>query len=310
MNSTETKNLITNATNIIGKIKNHKKYNKKYLGKFPSAKTLRENPLANLPIIVEQMQLIVDLLTDHPHKPSLLGIWTEKDDLVNLLDQIIDEISELETELQEAIATKRVIFGQTVIPGHTLFTLARSTLLKATYNHIELQGQKQVIDSFSVIFLLRLSIESKLSTMMGFKSIKTINPNGSKFSSDHFPAGPAFTFLKEYGDSYFLLPISFAELKKIYDWSCRFVHSGRKEYIWMTLKAIDYVEKLFVGHSGTGFSGSRISNLKEGVSIDNLQDKLNNLFSKPNSPHAPILIWELSNDVHDITHSFWDTRPA
>ncbi|MCA8407701.1 hypothetical protein LGN09_22615 [Burkholderia cenocepacia] len=308
MNNNEIETAIANAIIVIDKIKSHKKYNKKYSGTFPSLETLKTKPHANFPIIVEQLQLMVNLLQGHSPKPHVLGVWVEEDDLVNLLNKIIDEVSELQGELGETIATSRWSFGQTIIPGHTLLTLARSVPLSATYRHIDLLGQKGIVESFSVSFLLRLSIESKLSTMMGFKSVTSINSNGSKFVSDHFPVGAAFRFLKAHGDSYFSLPIPISELKKVYDWSCRFVHTGRKEYIWMTLKAIDCIEKLFEGHSGTGFSGSKISNFREGKTIEDLRINLNTYFYNYNSSHIATLIWDLSEDVYDETHSFWDAR--
>jgi hypothetical protein len=300
--------IIKQAIDISEKIKLHNKYNKKYNGAFPSLETLKTKPQANFPIIVEQLQLIVTALQSRSQKPKFLSVRVEEDDLARLLNQIISEISELQGELGEIFATDRLSFGQTVIPGHTLFTLARSVPLSATYTKIDLLNQKSVLDSFSTGFLLRLAIESKLSTMMGFKSVKSIRSNKDEFVSDHFPVGAAFKFLKDRGDSYFSLPISITELKKVYDWSCRFVHTGRKEYIWMTLKAIAYVEKLFEGHSGTGFSGSKISNFVKGKTIKDLQVDLNTYFYEYNSSHVATLTWELSEDVYDETNSFLDTR--
>lgn len=145
---------------------------------------------------------------------------------------------------------------------------------------------------------------------MGFKSVKKISSNGSEYTSDHFPVGAAFSFLKEKGDQFFLLNTSIAELTKVYDWSCRFVHAGRKEYIWMTLKAIAYVEKLFEGHSEPGFIGSRISNLKPGVTVRKLESELNGYFSNYDSSDVGTLQWDLCESVYDETHSFWDTRKA
>ncbi len=301
---------IARSIEIIEKLKAHGKFNKRYTGIFPSLETLRKKPHVHFPIIVEQMQLIVDLLQSDSPKLYLLGVWVEHEDLVNLLGQMIDEVSELQGELGELIATSTLSFGQTIIPGHTLFTLARSVPLSKTYEKIDLLNQKWILESFSVGFLLRLAIESKLSNMMGFKSVKKLYSDGSEYSSDHFPVGAAISFLKEKGDQFFLLNASIAELKKVYDWSCRFVHTGRKEYMWMTLKAIAYVEKLFEGHSDTGFTGSRISNLKPEMTVQKLESELNTHFSNYNSSHVGTIRWELCESAYDETHSFWDTRKA
>lgn len=299
---------VLRAVDVVEAVKCHKKYNSSYSGGFPSSKTLSAKPHAHLPIIVEQLQLITGLLQNGSEKPCLLGIWAEEEDLVNLLNQIVSEVSELEGEMRERIATNSISFGQTVIPGHTLFTLARSISLSSTYKKIDLLNQKGILESFSISFLLRLSIESKLSTMMGFKSVKSISSSDEEFLSDHFPVGPAFRFLKERGDSYFTLPVSVAELKKVYDWSCRFVHTGRKEYIWMALKAIACVERLYEGHAGKGYLGVRISNFREGKTVEQLQEDLNEYFHNYNSSHVASLIWELSDDIYDVTNNFWDAR--
>lgn len=92
---------IARSIEIMEKLKAHEKFNKGYTGIFPLLDTLRKKPHAHFPIIFEQMRFIVDLLQSDSPKLYLLGVWVEHEDLVNLLAQMIGEVSELQGELRE-----------------------------------------------------------------------------------------------------------------------------------------------------------------------------------------------------------------
>ena len=94
-------------------------------------------------------------------------------------------------------------------------------------------------------------------------------------------------------------------MKNIYSWSCKFVHTGQKEYRWLILKALDVVTQLFVNHQGVG---GRIETLKPGMTLNDLQAALNDFTKADKKRNIPERRWELSEEVYDIKHCIYDSR--
>lgn len=42
------------------------------------------------------------------------------------------------------------------------------------------------------------------------------------------------------------LPCSLSDIANIYTWSCSFCHTGKKEYVWLSLKALEVLAPLFL----------------------------------------------------------------
>ena len=107
------------------------------------------------------------------------------------------------------------------------------------------------------------------------------------------------------GSIFFALNVSLEDVKNIYSWSCKFVHTGQKEYRWLILKALDVVAQLFVDHQGVGW---RIQTLKPGMTLDKLQAALDDFTRANKKGSIPERHWELSEDIYDIKRNIYDSR--
>lgn len=291
-------------------LKKHLSYNKKYSGDFPNPSKIIEKPQLHLNIIVEQAEVIIaaknnpGIINDH------LGIIPTNIDLDSLFSIFANDIKQFSSEnIELKLLENNLFFGQNQIPSNTLFELSRSLLFPDTYEkYIDLNVQQRVFELYSIPFLIRLTIEKKLKAIIGFNQSTIKLSDGQLKTSSQFPALKVINFLinSEFIDS----PISFKELKKIYNWSCKFVHTGEKEYIWLTLKAISMLNELFPEHQGK--YNERISYLKEGVALDSLQMAINNSreFSNPNEKKITeeFITLELSDEEFDEAFSFMDRR--
>ncbi|WP_405632052.1 hypothetical protein [Pseudoalteromonas sp. Ld20] len=285
--------------------------NKGYTGNFPNPSTLEEKPHQHLKIIVEQGELLLKAFEDPTIMESTLGVTPITADLERICEIFTNDIEQFATKFSELKLIEGLqLFAQDRIPSYTLFTLARENLLQNTYEqHIDLLNQKSVYNLYSIPFLLRLAIENKLKAMIGFDSSKAkLSDNQTKIS-DQFPALKVINFLKD--SDFVKSPLPFNELKKVYNWSCKFVHTGQKEYIWMSLKATSHLNILF-SREHSNYLGESISYLKDGVTIADLQQAINSSTSF-SQPHISKVIEEsielnLEEYQFDMTNSFWDNR--
>ncbi|HFQ5080370.1 TPA: hypothetical protein ACGUUY_004440 [Vibrio vulnificus] len=285
--------------------------NKGYSGHFPNPTTLLEKPQQHLKIIVEQGELLLKALEEPKLLEPVLGITPTKYDIEQLCELLTSDITQFATKYSElGLFENSLHYGQELLPSHTLFNLARANLLQDTYEqHVDLNCQPSVYKIYSIPFILRLAIENKLKAMIGFNSSTTKLSDNQTKKSNHFPALKVINFLK---DSDFVeSPLAFSELKKVYNWSCSFVHTGQKEYIWMTLKATSHINKLF-SLDESRYLGQDIIYLKEGVTIEDLQQAINTSDSFANPQESKVIeeSIELSCDQFkfDMTSSFWDNR--
>lgn len=296
----------------IEKIKLNPKFNNKnFSGDFPNPSKLKEKPHLHLRIIVEQAEYLIAGKTNPKEFSAFIGIETTKKDIDSLINNLIHDIEQFSTQYPELKLLDNVImFSQSQLPSYTLFTLARSKILPDTYkNYIDLLDQPRKFDLFSIPFLVRLSIENKLKAMIGFKSSKSKLSDGQNKVSDQFPALKVINFLQTSEQIKSILP--FDEIKKIYNWSCGFVHTGNKEYIWLSLKAVSSLNKLF-NYDYNRYYGRRINYLTPGVTVEELQSAINSSpsFSKPNETKIieESLSLTLSATEFDETSGFWDKR--
>lgn len=296
----------------ISEIKASPLYNSKgYSGQFPNSTTLQEKPQQHLKIIVEQGELLLNALEEPQLLEPVLGITPIKNDIEQLCEQLVCDIEQFSTKYSHLkLFENSLVYGQEWLPSHTLFNLARANLLQGTYKqHVDLNCQSSVYKIYSIPFILRLAIENKLKAMVGFNSSTIKLSDNQTKTSNQFPALSVINFLK---DSEFVnSPLAFSELKKVYNWSCSFVHTGQKEYIWMILKATSHINKLF-SLDKSRYSGQAIVYLKEGVTIEDLQQAINTSDSFANPQKSKVT--EMSIKLNcvccnfDITSSFYDNR--
>ncbi|WP_238785137.1 hypothetical protein [Pseudomonas sp. R84] len=288
---------------IASLIKSHEKYNSKYMGAFPSERELAD-PGAHLPVIAEQLEKIAEKLQSCQIKPNYLGVSTEATDFIALSEIIISEISELQFDSPELNITTEITASQKSISGYTFLNHARAASLPHTYSFIDLPDQKRTLQQFSAPFYIRLALEDKFRNMIGFKSLRVARGYLIQ-TEESFPVSLFIKFLMKKGSIFFALNVSLEDVKNIYSWSCKFVHTGQKEYRWLILKALDVVSQLFVNHQG---SGERIETLKPGMTLDKLQTALNDFTKADKKRNIPERHWELSEKIYDVKHYIYDSR--
>jgi len=98
--------------------------------------------------------------------------------------------------------------------------------LPDTYKNIEIRDQESTFSLYAVPFIIRLAIELKLKAIVGFVSSEIRLSDGQIKASNEFPALRVISFLLS--SDLFEFPASLSEIKKIYNWSCGFVHTGEK----------------------------------------------------------------------------------
>jgi hypothetical protein len=298
--------------NHIDQIKCNPKYkNNDFKGNFPNPSSIKNKPQQNLNIIVEQAERVIAAIDDPSLYVDHIGILPSSVDVKLIARLFVNDIEQFSTDNPDLkLIENKVYFAQNQLPGYTLFRLSRSRLLPDTYEkHIDLLGQENVFSLYSIPFIVRLAIESKLKGMIGFKSSTIRLSDGHKKVSNEFPALKIINFL--ISSNLIESPLPFEELKKIYNWSCRFVHTGQKEYIWMSLKAISSLNILF-SKDYNQYQGRTICYLKSGVTLAQLQSEINasSSFSKPseNKVTEEEIVLDLSEDEFDTTSGFWDNR--
>ncbi|WP_295749202.1 hypothetical protein [Undibacterium sp.] len=300
--------------NYIDQIKCNPKYKSKdFKGNFPNPSSIKDKPHQHLNIIVEQAERVIAAIDDPSLYMDHIGILPTSVDVSSIAKIFASDIKQFATENPDLKLIKNNFYlAQNQLPSYTLFRLSRSKLLPDTYdNYIELLGQENVFSLYSVPFLVRLAIESKLKGMVGFKSSEIRLSDGHIKVSNEFPALKIINFL--ISSDLIESPMPFGELKKIYNWSCGFVHTGKKEYIWMSLKALSNLNVLF-SKDYNQYYGRRISYLKSEVTLAQVQSEINASpsFSKPseNKVTEEEIVLNLSEDEFDDTSGFWDKRKA
>ncbi|GKV82424.1 hypothetical protein [Pectobacterium versatile] len=263
-----------NLENLLDKIKKHQKY-KKYDGKFPTIATLTRYPEKNLPIIVEQGNRLINL------KESDIK---NQEDISLIKEQFISDIYQFLTESHIHIEDDTIAsYGQRIITSSKLYHIACSQQFKGKYKNVNFLMNKIEFNFYSIPFILRLSIESKLKSMIGFESCDITRMVKGRKEMDknkqEIPVTKVLTFLNE--NDLIDTPCSFDEMKKIYSWACRFTHNATKEYVWLRLKALQSLHNLFdfeyiQNNNVKGKFSNSINYLKTGVSINTLMEKINN----------------------------------
>lgn len=300
--------------NYIDQIKSNKNYRSKdFKGNFPNPSSIRNKPQQNLNIIVEQAERVIAAIDDPSLYVDHIGILPLSVDLNKISDLFSRDIKQFATENPDlSLIRDNFYLAQNQLPSYTLFRLSRSKLLSKTYEkHIDFLEQDDVFSLYSVPFIVRLAIENKLKGMVGFKSSEIRLSDGHTKVSNEFPALKVINFL--ISSKLIESPLPFEELKKIYNWSCGFVHTGKKEYIWMSLKAVSSLNILF-SKDYDQYLGRNICYLQSGVTLAQLQSEINASpsFSKPNVNKVTeeSIVLDLCEDKFDMTSSFWDRRKS
>lgn len=214
--------------------------NGKYNNNFPRKNKISSTNEAQINIIFEQSEKILNLREND----NVLGLNLHQDDKVDLLKHFLADLEQFSTENGLYLGGNQIFtYGQSRIAEHALFHLAASPVLPNTYRTIE-QHAGKVFDVYSIPFKIRVSLENKIKSIIGFESIDVVKLNGDNVKSYDFP----FTYILN--ELIYLkcldLPCSLENIKNIYQWSCNFCHTGEKEPIWLSLKALEIISPLFI----------------------------------------------------------------
>lgn len=213
---------------------------KKITGRFPNKKELKENNEVHINIIIEQGEKLLNL----SQNSTLFGLEFHYDDKAVLMEQFISDIKLFATMKNIHLGGRFILLlGQSKIPEHAFFHLAASSLLPNTYKTIE-QNAGKVFDTYSIPFKIRVAIENKIKSIIGFKSLAIIKNNGDKINSNEFPFAGVINEL--ISTNCLKLPCSLKDVKNIYQWGCEFCHTGEKEPVWLSMKALEIIALLFI----------------------------------------------------------------
>ncbi|HGG8833588.1 TPA: hypothetical protein ACJJXA_004602 [Enterobacter kobei] len=218
--------------------KNH--INNDRIDDFPDRNKIKSNNEANIKIIIEQGERLLNLNQDS----ILFGLNIHPNDKADLMMRFSSDLEQFATTEGLVLGGKRVLsYAQSRIAEHAFFHLASSSLLPNTYTTID-QHAGLAFSFYSIPFKIRVALENKIKSIIGFRSIYITKRNGQKIESYELP----FThILNELMFTKCLdLPCSLNNIKNIYQWSCNFCHTGEKEPMWLSMKALEIISPLFI----------------------------------------------------------------
>lgn len=236
------KELIEQLTEYIANIKNISSTSLEIEDvRFPHKNSLENNPYSHFPVLVEQAEKLLKPESDF----SILGFKSGFKDRNFLIEIFINDLELFATKHEISIRDNPfAYYAQSKISDHAFFHLAASSTLPKTYSTIELNGHKESFDIYSIPFKIRIALENKIKNIIGFESCDIKRGNKIKKRVSEIPVSMIIQELIKL--KCLDLPCSLEELSNIYSWSCSFCHTGEKEYIWMSLKAIEVTSLLFL----------------------------------------------------------------
>lgn len=206
---------------------------------FPSKKQLEMGNAASLRVFVEQAEKLLNNRIDYCIFNKSMGMK----DRQSLLKLIIEDIEQFVTAHDLKIGNTFSI-AQSQISYHAFFHLAASSILPKMYKSIDLLEQEEMFNIYSIPFKLRVAIENKIKSMIGFQSCDITRNGQVKERTQEFPVTMIIQELIKL--KCLSLPCNLQCILNIYTWSCSFCHTGKKEYLWMSMKAIEMLSLIFL----------------------------------------------------------------
>lgn len=211
---------------------------------FPSKKKLELNNKASLSILIEQAEKLLNNRLDYCIFNKVIGFK----DRQGLIKSFISDVEQFATIHNLKISDNFIAsFSQSKISDHAFFHLATCPVLPKTYDSIDLHQHEETFNTYSIPFKLRVAIENKIKSIIGFQSCDITRNGEVRTGTDEFP----FTMvIQELIRLKCLdLPCNLQSISNIYTWSCSFCHTGEKEYLWMSIKALEILSALFLFES-------------------------------------------------------------
>jgi hypothetical protein len=206
---------------------------------FPSKKQLNV-PDSHLPIIIEQAKKLLQSETDSDFFESQNWLKDEE----SLLALFTNDLEQFSTQHNLNLTDDLVSsYGKMKISGDAFFHLAKSSLFPTYYKSIDLLEEKPSFDIYSGPFKIRVALENKLKCIVGFKCCDITRYRKTRAGVSELPFSEVIKELIKF--KCLDLPCSLKDILKIYSWSCNFCHTGEKEHVWVTLKALEIIAPLF-----------------------------------------------------------------
>ncbi|CAM3242300.1 hypothetical protein [Moritella viscosa] len=163
---------------------------------------------------------------------------------VDLAEEDINQLINLHVKDMYRFATKNNIhlngirsYGQEVFNPSALFHLAKKKLISSSFtNHRE--AESEGFDFYQIPFILRLAIENKVKTIIGYQTCFSLKNN----KECPFPTSKVIKFLIKHEDCFLY---ENHELINVYQWSCTFVHDAKLDYIWNIVNAVSICNPIF-----------------------------------------------------------------
>lgn len=282
--------LIVKLTGYLSALREQKSNNKN-ADKFPSKSNLLSNNEVHIKIIIEQGEKLLSLNKES----ELFGLKFHQNDKKVLMDNFSSDLEQFATTKGLCLGGKHILsYGQSRIPEHAFFHLATSSLLPNTYASIE-QNAGLAFNVYSIPFKIRAALENKIKRIIGFRSLNITKKNGREIESYELPFTHILNELKY--TKCLDLPCSLDDIKNIYQWSCNFCHTGEKEPLWLSMKALEIISPLFIYK----YQNIRPAyQFKKGWSVQKLQTHLNN----PEDPKRKYM----RKDANEITFNLSETE--
>lgn len=259
---------------------------------FPDKDNLKNNyAQINLKILIEQGYLLTK-------RNIVISTKIIENDYINLEKLFIEDIKYFLTEYHRILNIKcdSLTFGQTRLASDTLYHIVNSKVFKDSYKPIDLLNQDNIYDMYSLPFLIRVTVETQIKSIIGFDNIQKSTPSITRI----------IDFLIKNDNMVSIDKITLKNVQNIYSWSSSFIHTGEKEPIWLVLKALQKIKELFTHKDKKSqYMGYPINYMK--IPIKDFEKELN-MYLYPNNKNKIELSennFEIKNKFYNETQNKW-----
>ncbi|MGR6749723.1 hypothetical protein [Aeromonas veronii] len=217
-------------------------------------------------------------------EPKCFGVNLEFEDAKRLITLHLNDLYKYATKKNIRL-NGRLSFGHEYFNNGALFYLAKQTLIPSSFDNIR-KCESNGFDFYQIPFMLRLAIENKAKSIIGYQSSKYVRTK----KRCQFPTNKVIDFLINDKDC---ILFGYEELFNVYKWSCTFVHEAKIDYIWNIMNAIRVCEPIFDNVNNQNLRGrikpdsevdlmKRLHNIHKinffngYLDINTLQDRMNN----------------------------------
>ncbi|MGR5233656.1 hypothetical protein [Vibrio rotiferianus] len=169
-------------------------------------------------------------------EPKCFGVNLETEDAERLIELHLSDLYKYATKKHIRLDGK-LSFGHEYFNNGALFYRAKKTLIPSSFDNIR-ECESNGFDFYQIPFMLRLAIENKAKSIIGYQSSKYVKTK----RNCQFPTSKVIHFLINDKDC---ILFGYNDLLNVYKWSCTFVHEAKIDYIWNIMNAIRVCEPIF-----------------------------------------------------------------